>query len=328
MTLLDEVDPRLQPVLRAEWARRRSELAEGVPCDVTVVLAGHRAAGKTRILPLVAKALGRSAVDLDAELERRSGGPLRAWVESDERGFRIAERDTFRTLPSGLVVAVGGGFLSHHTEALRGCLVVEIPITFETYAERLRADTTRPRLRPELSLEDELREIYMEREYRHAAARPSSLIDFMLMLVRGRRPRRVVTLPPETPIEPFAWAARHAGADLLEVRSDLHPPELDLLPASRALPLLLARRTDAPLPDAWRARASLLDEPQCAELDPSVLRSLHAERPLSTAEVLARWDGVVAGDASNTSSRSAARPTSLGCSRRSARSSSASVLST
>jgi hypothetical protein len=30
---------------------------------------------------------------------------------------------------------------------------------------------------------------------------------------------------------------------MLEVRSDLHPPELDLLEAARALPLLLARRT-------------------------------------------------------------------------------------
>lgn len=295
MTLLDEVDPRLQPLLRAEWARRRNELTEGLPCDVTVVLAGHRGAGKTRALPLVAKALGRSAVDLDAELERRHGVALRPWFESDERGFRIAERDTFRSLPSGLVVAVGGGFLSHHAEALRGCVVVEIPISFETYVERLRADVTRPRLRPELSLEDELREVYCEREYRHAAAKPLSLIDFMLKLVRGRRPRRVVTLPPETPVEPFAWAARHAGADLLEVRSDLHPPELDLLVAARALPLLLARRTEAPLPDSWRARASLLDEPQRAELDPSVLRSLHAERPLGTDEALARWRDVVPG---------------------------------
>lgn len=282
-------------MLRAEWARRRNELTEGLPCDVTVVLAGHRSAGKSRLLPLVAKALGRSAVDLDLELERRHGTPLRPWFESDERGFRIAERDTFRTLPSGIVVAVGGGFLSHHPDALRGCVVVEVPISFDTYAERLGADTTRPRLRPELSLEEELREVYSEREFKHAAARPLSLIDFMLKLVRGHRPRRVVTLPPETPVAPFAWAARHAGADLLEVRSDLHPPELDLLEASRALPLLLARRTAAELPDSWLARSSLRDEPQRRDLDPSVLRSLHAERPLTTPEALAQWDGVVPG---------------------------------
>jgi shikimate kinase len=294
VTLLDEVDPRLQPLLKAEWERRRGERVEALPCDVSVVLAGHRAAGKTQMLQPVAKALGRPGVDLDAELVRRHQRPLREWIENDERDFRAAERATFRSLPSGLVISVGGGFLSLHQELLRGCLTVEVPISFETYVERLKQDTTRPRLRPELPLEDELREVYSEREFRHAEARPLSLIDFMLRLVRGRRPRRVVTLPPHAPVEVFAWRARHAGAELLEVRSDLHPAELDLLPASRALPLLIARRTER-LPDSWRARAALIDEPLGGLVEPTVLRSLHAERPLSTKEALGAWEGVVPG---------------------------------
>ncbi len=294
VTLLDQVDPRLQPLLRAEWERRRHERVEALPCDVTVVLAGHRAAGKTQLLPPVAKALGRDAVDLDAELVRRHQRPLREWLESDERSFRVAERDAFRSLPSGLVVAVGGGFLSLHAELLRGCLTVEVPISFETYVERLMLDTSRPRLRPELSLDEELREIYSEREFRHAEARPLSLIDFMLRLVRGRRPRRVVTLPPHEPIEVFAWRARHAGAELLELRTDLHPPEMDLLAASRALPLLIARRTPR-VPESWRVRAAVIDEPLSELSDPSALRSFHADRPLRTQEALAAWDGVVPG---------------------------------
>lgn len=294
VTLLDQVDPRLQPLLRSEWERRRNERVEALPCDVTVVLAGHRAAGKTQMLQPVAKALGRHGVDLDAELVRRHQTPLREWVENDERSFRAAERDTFRSLPSGLVVAVGGGFLSLHAELLRGCVVVEVPISFETYVERLKADPTRPRLRPELSIEDELREVYSEREYRHAAARPLSLIDFMLRLVKGRRPRRVVTLPPHEAIEVFAWRARHAGAELLEVRTDLHPPEIELLPASRALPILVAKRERA-VPDSWRTRAALIDEPHGGNVDPSALRSFHADRPLRTQEAMAVWDGVVAG---------------------------------
>ncbi len=294
VTLLDQVDPRLQPLLRAEWERRRHERVEALPCDVTVVLAGHRAAGKTLLLPPVARALGRQGVDLDAELVRRHERPLGEWLKSDERDFRAAERDTFRSLPSGLVVAVGGGFLSLHAELLRGCVTVEVPISFATYVERLTQDTTRPRLRPELTLDEELREIYSEREFRHAAARPLSLIDFMLRLVRGRRPRRVVTLPPHEPIEVFAWRARHAGAELLEVRTDLHPAEIDLLPASRALPLLIARRAGH-VPDAWRTRATLIDEPLSGLVDPSGLRSFHAERPLRTQEALAVWAGVVAG---------------------------------
>ena len=294
MTLLDEVDSRLQSLLRAEWERRRGESVEALPCDVTVVLAGHRAAGKTQMLQPVAKALGRHGVDLDAELVRRHQRPLREWIEEDERDFRAAERATFRSLPSGLVVAVGGGFLSLHQELLRGCLTVEVPISFETYVERLTQDTTRPRLRPELPIQDELREVYSEREFRHAAARPLSLIDFMLRLVRGRRPRRVVTLPPHAPLDAFAWRARHAGAELLEVRTDLHPAELDLLAASRALPLLISRRTDQ-IPAAWRERASLIDEPLGGSLEPTVLRSFHATRPLSTPEALATWEAVVPG---------------------------------
>ncbi len=294
VTLLDQVDPRLQPLLRAEWERRRGEAVEALPCDVTVVLAGHRAAGKTLLLPRVAKALGRDPVDLDQELVRRHQRALHEWIQNDERDFRAAERETFRSLPTGLVVAVGGGFLSQHADSLRGCVTVEVPISFETYVERLTQDTTRPRLRPELTLDEELREIYSEREFRHAAARPLSLIDFMLRLVRGRRPRRVVTLPPNEPIEVFAWRARHAGAELLEVRTDLHPREIDLLPASRALPLLLARRTPS-LPEAWLARATLIDEPLEGLIDPAVLHSFHASAPLRTQEALARWEEVTPG---------------------------------
>lgn len=294
MTLLDEIDPRLQPVLRAEWDRRRDELVEPLPRDVTVVLAGHRAAGKTSLLQPVAKALGRSGVDLDAELVRRFERPIRDWVEQDLRGFRNAERQTFRGLPSGLVVSVGGGFLSHHAELLSGCVTVEVPISFETYVERLQHDTSRPRLRADLSIVDELRQIYSEREFIHASVRPLSFIDFMLKLVRGQRPRRVVTLPPHEAIEPFAWRARHAGADLLEVRSDQHSAKVDFRAASRALPILVTRRTPQ-LPEGWRTWASLVDEPQSHLLDPIVLRSHHSQRPLSTEEALAVWADVVPG---------------------------------
>jgi shikimate kinase len=320
--LLDELDPRLQPALRDEWSRRQSERAEGLPRDVTVVLAGHRAAGKTRLLPHVARLLEREGLDLDVELERRSGRALRDWVTQDQAGFRAAERETFQALPRGGVIAVGGGFLAHHAEVLKGCVVVEIPVSFSTYRERLLADSSRPRLRPELSEEEELREVYTERSGRHAAARPMLLVDFLLHAQRPLRPRRVVTLPPHAAIEPFAWKAKHAGADLLEVRSDLHPAEIDLHAASRALPLLIAQRTPE-LPPSWRRRASLIDDgnvtalahPGLAELvearpterfldGPSStgsdrpvsfhartdrVVSFHAETPLSTDQALEHW---------------------------------------
>jgi shikimate kinase len=294
VTLLEQADPRLRDALSAEFTRRRGERLDGIPRGVTVVLAGHRAAGKTTLLPHVARALGREGLDLDTELARRSGRSLREWIVADERGFRDAERALFAELPRGLVVSVGGGFLSLHTSALKGCVVVEVPISFATYAERLHADTTRPRLRPELPVEEELSEVYAERTERHAAARPMSLVEFALRLERGSRARRVVTLPPGAALEPFAWAARHAGAELLEVRSDLHPPELDLLAASRALPILIAQRTPKPLPAAWVKVAELIDTepplPPAGEgRGEGRVFSHHSPRSLATLEALEHW---------------------------------------
>lgn len=293
MTLLDWVDPRLQAGLRAEFERRRGDRAEGLPRGVTVVLAGHRAAGKTTLLGPVAARLGRAAVDLDEALERRHGRLLREWLVADEPGFRAAERALFLELPAGLVVAVGGGFLSHHASALRGTVTVEVPVTFETYVERLGADTTRPRLKPGVPLDQELAEVFEERERLHRRARPLAFVDFCLRVERGFRPRRVVTLPPGASLERFAWQARHEGADLLEVRTDLHPKELDLLAPSRALPLLVAER-GARVPFAWRRLASVVDH------DEGEARAL---APAATLTVGSRAEGLpdVARDPAATS---------------------------
>jgi shikimate kinase len=291
------VDTRLRPELQAEFDRRRSERLDGLPRNVSVVLVGQRAAGKTTLLPHVASALGRKAIDLDDELARVSGRSLRDWVRDDQPGFRNAERETFLSLPRGITVAVGGGFLSHHASALHGCVAVEVPISFDTYCERLRADATRPRLRPELSMSEELREVYGERMRRHAAARPMSFVEFLLRLERGERARRVVTLPPGEAIESFAWRARHAGADLLEVRTDLHPPELDLLAAARALPLLVAER-GAPIPSAWLQHAALVDHESPSPARERVgvrVWSRHEPQPLDPSKALERWGEISVG---------------------------------
>jgi len=293
LSLFDEVDVRLGATLRAEYQRRRGAPIEALPRGVTVVLAGHRAAGKTRLLPHVAKLLGREGVDLDAELERTSGRSLRDWVRDDEPGFRQAERVLFEGLAPGLVVAVGGGFLAKHREALSGALVVLVPVTFETYAERLTADTTRPRLRPELSLDAELQQVWSERDALHQAARPLPLVDFLLMAERGLRPRRVVTLPPELDAEAFAWHARHLGAELLEVRTDLVAPDVDLRRVARALPLLVSQRTDV-VPAPWLKLAALVDRPLERGGGGSLV-SFHAETPMSTSEVMALWATIPPG---------------------------------
>lgn len=180
--ILGAVDPRLSPGLRESLSRPGpSALPDS---GQTVVLAGHRTAGKTRLLPLVGRLLGRTGLDLDVELERRSGRSLKTWVAEDPRTFRAAERQTLLDLPSGSLVAVGGGFLSHHPDALSGRFTVIVPVSFETYRERLLADTSRPRLRPGMSLEEEISTVFHEREALHARVPTVPLVDFLRAFLR------------------------------------------------------------------------------------------------------------------------------------------------
>jgi shikimate kinase len=122
-------------------------------------------------------------LDLDAELERRSGRSLRDWVAQDATAFRMAERTLFLELPRGTLVAVGGGFLSHHPEALDSCYTLLVPVSFETYRERLLADTSRPRLNPGVSLDEELSSIYQQRTELHARVPTVSLVEFLRAFV-------------------------------------------------------------------------------------------------------------------------------------------------
>lgn len=288
MDLLRHLDPRLRPALESELRHRTSAPIDGVPRGVTVVLAGHRGAGKTTVLPHVAAVLGRPGIDLDAELERREGRSLREWFQHDVASFRAAERAVFSSLPAGSLVAVGGGFLANHGDLLGACLTVLVPVSWETFAERLGADTSRPRLMPDVSLREELETIWAEREEKHRRVKTMSFVDFALALTKPARPRRVVTLPPDAHPAEFAWRARHAGADLLEVRTDVTATEIELAPVVRALPVLVAERgLVAPL--EWARSAALLDS------DSGSLRSFHSERPMTTAEVLAHWRAVPDG---------------------------------
>lgn len=110
--------------------------------------------------------------------------------------------------------------------------------------------------------------------------------------------RRVVTLPPVVRGEDaprFAADARARGADVLEIRTDLHP-EGTLEPAAlaRQLELLVSER-GTPLPRAWVDAARWVDRDvvRANDLDaPSgkLLASHHAERPLSTDDALRLWD--------------------------------------
>ncbi|HZA50059.1 MAG TPA: shikimate kinase [Myxococcaceae bacterium] len=175
--LLDAVDPRLN--VRRALARMGDASPLWPTPSQQVVLVGHRAAGKSRLLPSLGKWLGRPTLELDAEISRRAGRQLHEWVQLDPASFRRAERETFIELPAGRVIAAGGGFLALHPDLLEPHVAVLVPVSYETYRERLLSDRSRPRLRPELSLEGEIAAIFEEREQLHARARVHSLVDFL-----------------------------------------------------------------------------------------------------------------------------------------------------
>jgi shikimate kinase len=54
-----------------------------------------------------------------------------------------------------------------------------VPVCFETYRERLLADTSRPRLRPGMTLEEEIATVFHEREALHARVPTVPLVDFL-----------------------------------------------------------------------------------------------------------------------------------------------------
>lgn len=179
--ILDAVDERVRPG-ETDIVQRLSPSGRPAP---RVVLAGHRAAGKTRLLPLISSWCGVPGFDLDAEITERTGRTPREWIELDVSRFRALERETFAALPTPAVIAVGGGFLSLHPELLEGSTPVLVPVSFETYRERLLVDRERPRLRPALTLEEEIATVFAEREKLHASTRTWSLTDFLRATLTG-----------------------------------------------------------------------------------------------------------------------------------------------
>lgn len=117
-----------------------------------IVLVGLSGAGKSRVAPALAEALGWEALDLDAEVERLAGRAIPAIFEAGgEEAFRDLEARATRTASPAphTVIAAGGGWMTRPElrdawpESTRVWLKVSPAVALERLAsERL----TRPLL--------------------------------------------------------------------------------------------------------------------------------------------------------------------------------------
>lgn len=108
--------------------------------------------GKTVVGRALARRLGLSFVDSDAEIESRTGVDISyIFGREGEEGFRIRERDVIETLTStaGIVLATGGGAVlsavNRERLAARGT-VVYLDTTIEQQLQRTRRSKHRPLL--------------------------------------------------------------------------------------------------------------------------------------------------------------------------------------
>jgi shikimate kinase len=118
----------------------------------TLVLVGPMGAGKSSVGRLLAMRWRVPFVDVDAEIERRSGMRITEIFERDGEGaFRALERDTLADLLAGprCVLATGGGAVLDPLNRRRmreHGRVVYLHVGVDVQLRRLEGDRTRPLL--------------------------------------------------------------------------------------------------------------------------------------------------------------------------------------
>ena len=117
-----------------------------------IFLVGPMGAGKTTIGNQLAHSLNLDFIDLDQELERRTGASVSLIFDIEgESGFREREKKLIDelTLLDRTVLATGGGAVlaaDNRRRLSRRGFVVYLKTPLETLVERTRYDTSRPLL--------------------------------------------------------------------------------------------------------------------------------------------------------------------------------------
>jgi shikimate kinase len=131
-----------------------------------LLLVGYRGTGKTTAGQLLAERMRRRFIDVDLEIEGRTGRKIEAiFAESGELAFRDWEErtlaDLLKQFPEA-VVATGGGSVMREQNRLRMRAfgyIVWLAATPEELARRLRADERRGAGRPALTTAGVIEEI-------------------------------------------------------------------------------------------------------------------------------------------------------------------------
>lgn len=142
--------------------------------DRNIVLTGFMGVGKTAVGRSVAERLGRPFVDMDAEIEQRTGKRIaQIFAEQGEPAFRQQEAELCRELGArrGWVISTGGGALvpAANRLALAGSsLLICLTASPELVLERLASAADRPLLAGPARLE-RIRSLLSERSAAYAA---------------------------------------------------------------------------------------------------------------------------------------------------------------
>ncbi|MFT5110976.1 MAG: shikimate kinase [Parasphingorhabdus sp.] len=117
-----------------------------------LILVGPMGVGKTTVGKALAKVTGREFVDLDQEIEYRTGVSIPTIFDIEgEDGFRKRETEIIQeyTDKSNLVIATGGGAVgrSENRKAItRSALVIYLKAPVEVLIQRTRNNRNRPLL--------------------------------------------------------------------------------------------------------------------------------------------------------------------------------------
>ena len=120
---------------------------------MNVAVYGFMGVGKTTSGALLAEALGYEFIDMDDEIERRTGKTIpEIFMDDGETRFRELERDLVRELSGkdGYVIGCGGGALADlvNAEALReSSTLVYLTASVDEILERTGKEDHRPLLK-------------------------------------------------------------------------------------------------------------------------------------------------------------------------------------